>query len=681
MAPRLRRLALICILAAPLLAAAPTQPATPTTRPTRIEDLPQRVEFAVNDAVEYKWADFWEKGTVAGKRPNGWYLITYSPDKGSYTEWVEWWRLRKPGTTDDLIGTADPHPVVRKGAAEPVTPDPGPPAGANDKEVIERRRQWLAEQAMNPVLPNRGTVKAVPFPTAPVKGKFTPDPEVKPAQLSDQPVQLAVTGHKTDGLFFNGGGGGPVIALVGYRDPFDNEPFSRCERIDLAAGKSLGLSSVPFQAAFTDISPDGRRVIATSKGVGRLQPDRLCVWNVEAPDAAPVVTFRPYGTLASTFKGVHWARFVDDQHVATMSDGDHEVCVWDLTGRLLWHMTGASGVVPALSGTRKQIALLGRDGMLTVVDAMTGASLVAIASQPVSPGRVAFRPDGRQLALAGVDLVRTWDLVEGKTLDDISPMGTRALSLAWLADRYLMVDGARMISLDLGITAWRYHGINVEAYTAAGAIGYRYFYVHAPTAAAKPALTLASAALPDAAATAALAKVTPESIAALGPGGKVTLEVNLPDDIKPAVTKALTAKLAANGVTVAPEQPLKFVADFSQGKDLIQVGYHNEAGTVRNTATTKIKIRSVVTLLRVVDDSNTVLWQRYAPKQFGEVVVKRGQTLDEAVAKASLPTADFYVQTPIPKYIPKLMKPAGLGFSALTETGVAPAAPGAEGAQ
>src|SRR5689334_15848113 len=66
-------------------------------------------KFVVGQKVEVKWGGAWRQATITTTRGD-WTLVQYVP--GRAREWVEPWRMRKLGSTEDNIPVAHPNPMV-----------------------------------------------------------------------------------------------------------------------------------------------------------------------------------------------------------------------------------------------------------------------------------------------------------------------------------------------------------------------------------------------------------------------------------------------------------------------------------------------------------------------------------------------------------------------------------------
>ena len=110
-----------------LLAAAPAADEVPAPASASKPAAPKYPNWNIGQKVECKWGGLWIEGTIKNKG-NGWYLMDYH-SHGSDLEWVEPWRLRAVGSTEDNIPYAESNGRLFKAAPPPMKrPADAPPA-------------------------------------------------------------------------------------------------------------------------------------------------------------------------------------------------------------------------------------------------------------------------------------------------------------------------------------------------------------------------------------------------------------------------------------------------------------------------------------------------------------------------------------------------------------------------
>src|SRR4051812_42752173 len=95
------RVALVLAFLGAISTAETTRPAAATTDKERT--------FSLGENVEVKWGPLWKEALIVRKKGD-WTLVAYPRPKTR--EWVEPYRIRKLGSTEDNIGPAEPNVLV-----------------------------------------------------------------------------------------------------------------------------------------------------------------------------------------------------------------------------------------------------------------------------------------------------------------------------------------------------------------------------------------------------------------------------------------------------------------------------------------------------------------------------------------------------------------------------------------
>lgn len=649
---------------------------------------PKRPEFPIGQRLEFKWGGVWAKGTVANKRTNGWYLLTY---ENGQKEWVEWWRLRPLGSKEDTLGNVPPNKTFTRVIGDPPRPDPGEPPGSEPK-VVE-----VGQPPAKPAAPAGAAAGGPPAPAAIVPpitpfhyggtpisfwnrdadgGTFTPDPEpTLPKPTSNQSILL--TGPSGDpseiveGLSFATGGLAP-LAVFGYGNKLGRAPTTRVERLDLAAGRSLGFCNLPVKLQVDGVTTDGSRIVGHVPAFGGGGGDRLDVWSLADPaKPAHVVSFTPYEHQQGPWRGIIWSHFVGPDHVLTVNFcASSELILWDLNGKAaVWHTEVNS--TPAVSPGGKYVAA-SLFGHVAILDAQTGKYLRRMQGDSVAGAILSFSPDGKRVAATAPWLLQVWEVDTGRLLHNLSPDGTWGQGIAWVADDYILLDGRFLVDLRTGMVLWRYdrHGLDDAASLAV--LGGRTFYIASTPGGknAKAQAFFASTVLPDAKANEVIAGGTGGATIVLKPGSKVSLELNVPESIQAKALETLKAKLAANGVTVVDNEPLRFVATSEQGKSR-EMSYKT-IGPRFGQPAEKVTVNEVIYKLQLLDQNGAILWQQHATQSPPTSLdIKKDQSVGDAVNEAMQPSAGFFASIGIPRLVPKGSNLPGLGATLLPPQGLA----------
>jgi WD40 repeat protein len=288
-----------------------------------------------------------------------------------------------------------------------------------------------------------------------------------PAAVKSGPSSIALEGRsdQIETVFFSRADVGQAAVALSAADsrivqtsvsytPAKDVAFA-VDRYDLATGKRLGRTTLPYKARVCDFSPDGTQLLLTAQG-------RVDV--ITAADGKPVVGWRPYQEERKALD-VIWAAHVDPQHVLT-SNYAGQLILWKLPEcRAIWTVTGGGQQHPALSADRKCLAVQVRD-VLHVMDTAAGRSFGRLplgSKEDSTPSiqRPVFSADGRRLAAflwkGGQAFMATWDLKTGdrvaevrlpqaltNTFDpleaDKTPMPLAAHHFAWCGPQHMLVQ-------------------------------------------------------------------------------------------------------------------------------------------------------------------------------------------------------------------------------------------------
>ncbi|MDB5331317.1 MAG: hypothetical protein JWP03_2468 [Phycisphaerales bacterium] len=639
----------------------------------------------LHSAVEVKWGGLYRKAAVVNRRGD-WYLVNY--ENGPFDEWVEPWRIRKVGSSDDPIGYAKPNATVFKNkASNPPTDKPGPApdepdvagaGGAGGGPVVESADTPLTatdRAAVHDVIFGGGDVDAF---------TLAPDAQAKPAKpIVLNPIALqGNSGEFSDhvtAIFFSTPDA--AIAAAVHTDAAPGRPnrvragraahgkptHVRIERVDLAGGKALNVSEIPGDVEPLDISPDGKLFVDHSSGFGFGVSARLDVWQIDAAgEAVHGASFVPFDNRPPNNRDISWARFVDSDHVLVMSN-EGFISLWEWRkAKAVWSAQAEARVKPVLSENGKYVAVAIKGNEILIAEARTGKTLGRLSAESTWALKLAFKPDGTQLAAAGQDLLFVWDLATGKKLHELSPIGVMGQSIAWVGEGFVLLDGQSLVALDKKMVAWVYDNPssrNTQGSTRETFAG-RYWYAAEAGQGAKPALV--SVALPHEAARREALAVNFDQEMIVKPGTTVSLDVAVAGEVQQKVIDALTARMKQSGITIAANAPVKLIARSEPGETREMEYRAFRAGFGGNQ---KISVATSKLRLALETAGGKVLWERRsATSPPGMLMMKQGQTIEQGVAEAMKPSAGFFENSRVPDYVPKSQ--GGLGKSKLTAAGV-----------
>jgi hypothetical protein len=649
-------------------------PGTGRAEPAKV--IPRWVS---GDKIEYKSGPFWGKGSIVNKR-GGWYFV--EKEGWKQREWVEYWRIRNLGATEDEIGNADSWGQVRNGEGPP-RQDPGDPPAKNEstKDVI-KRQLLAASDAKYPTTQISRDKLAEMAIDADANAPFVPDADLKPKPLFSKPIAMAgatgVFAEHVEQTFFSSGDAAILLAV--HRA----DETQRLDRLDLSAGRSLGAPALPPGRTPRDLSPDGNLLLTLNQSEHLERPDRLDVWNIEGADIKQLISFRPFAGSTRDEHGIEWARFVAGNNVAVLS-GEGRLMVLGPKGNALWAIgIEQFGQALALSANRKQIAFFSEQA-IAILDTQSGKTL-RVLRDPIKNRQVralAFKPDGKQVAEAGQELLLVYDIDGGRVKNELYPdIPQPALQqvdrgIGFLSEGYVLTYGSwtggehNIIGLEQQMTVWRIGGKAPYGTHVAGVFGGRFWYVAPPAHGGKPVLI--SSALPDKDMLAALNGLNLSKEMAVHPGMSVSLDVNLPDQTRDKVIAHLKAALQANGVSVADNQPIKLAATTEQGQSR-EMAYApwmlaHLPGNTKNV--TRVTVNDLIYRISFVGSDGRKIWEHSATHvPPASIRLKKDQAVEDAVREAMTPSDGFFATLTIPKLIPKDSTGAGFGESELTGLGL-----------
>ncbi|MEM7681810.1 MAG: hypothetical protein AAF288_07630 [Planctomycetota bacterium] len=619
---------------------------------------PPAKQWTKNQPVEVKWNSSYWDATVVDRRGQ-WYLIEYERH-GGWREWVEPWRIRARGAVEDPVGRANPNPRVRNRSDGPPTARPGPPT---EPTGIQRRaNQPAAVYANDPAYKTPSRDSAQLFDLTNPDG-FAPDPAQGPA-LRARPLLLR---GQLDGSFASvehvrlPRGDGPPMAMVQHTAGMSRDKKRQVERVDLAAGRSLGLHELPSETDLLAAAPGATRFALRSDvfgfgGKGRLE---LYDWpNPGRPTRTAI--FRPVASDTD----VAWAHFAGPQTLVTV-DSAGELVVWDLeTFEARFLMTLERNALPAVSPGGAQLAVaVGKT--IHVLNPVAGRSVFSKNVEMSGPVRLAFSPSGAQLAAVAQNHMAAWDLATGEALADFSTPSDRSFGRSAIAmpDEGYALVGSRLIDLTQPAHVWTYqpgHGVT----PVVGPHG-RVWY--AAERNDKPAL--ASIEAPHA--EAARVQAGPAD-KLLEPGDGLALQVRIsaPSRERSDITQRLGARIQSAGYRLDPDAPVRLIALTEKGPTTQREFAVRRFGAMRERVY-EVNVTPHIARAELHIDGR-VVWQAQAATGIGptHVRLEEGQTPQQAVDAQAFFPLQVFRNLNLPRHLIDLQPAPGAGTSQLTAMGL-----------
>lgn len=616
--------------------------------------------FQSGAKIEVKWGGGWRKATVVNRR-DGWYLINYDGWRDS-REWVEPWRVRKIGSTED-VPTAHPNPTVRNNEGPP-RPTPGempedpfkrPAAGERPDPFAPKPFSQTVTDAVRTnvkkALPHQvsGKWAYTPGPAAPTKAQARPIAAKGGGEAFGTDITLSVNGDRAI-VTYKRGSGSDVSQIW-------------AETFDLATGQAQGPFDSDKASLPIAITPDGKRILARAEGFFGGTKHRLDVWTPGQGKLAHERSFIPYTkeSVHATDLDIQQLLVLDDKRVITINWAGKVVC-WDVEkASAIWEMELGRSAKLELSPDRKVIAGNWENAIL-LIDVDKGDVLASIPARGATSA-LAFSPDGKKLVGTGSNVLQVWDLTTG-VAEPLVGLTVPSSEVAMANNDLVLFKGFKGISVfDLTAKAYvlNYTG-ELQAWAASGGklVGLlRQGQTWAVNAWVLPHDRFAEAIkLPppevqrDPNAPVDLfnrggAKIAPIKLAG---GGKVFIDMQVNADARElqAINDAIAGEMKRRGVDVAVDAPLRIVARTEDGKsETRSYETFGPGGRQRQDVTVTEKISRLS-----IERDGVKLWEiRTVTMAGGMVALKQGQGIQDAVNEQNKYNTMFFKTAAIPEII------------------------------
>jgi len=243
--------------------------------------------------------------------------------------------------------------------------------------------------------------------------------------------------------------------------------------------------------------------------------------------------------------------------------------------------------------------------------------------------------------------------------------------LECLADGYVLLGGANLVDLEKRIVLWQYQHANASYPSVdktSGELGGVFWY--GLTSGDRTAMGLFQASLPQPEVLTAAAQVTAAELIAVPPGGRVSLQVNVPGSAaeQESIRKALTENLTKSGFVVAVGSPAVLTASKEVGKSY-QMSYQNFGGGQTQT----ISVTPQISRLKLILNGKSC-WETYtvnSPPPF--LSQEPDQSIEQPWRRTENRTLSTSVERPFRRRFRKHRKSPLYGASLLTHEGVSSA--------
>lgn len=433
----------------------------------------------------------------------------------------------------------------------------------------------------------------------------------------------------------------------------------------LESGQEFGRVTVPFSADLLAVSPSGKFVLVKQhEGQGRLDVFQT------TGDAAHVLGWRPYrGEKDESSREVEAAAFLDDEHVVTLGKG-YRLVVWSLARKeAVWQSEEVRRFAVSPGGSLLAVVtgnILG-DRTLAFFNAKSGEAVGELPIEGHCPA-IAFHETQPLLATSQGDeankVLNIVNLTSGETVAKF-PVPATTARLDWMGDRYLLMSGSLLVSLDLEGVVWSYRGVKTIP-PSSHAVGGRYEFL---TEAGKN-VVLRSVNLPDEATAAKFDREALVAKAIVKPGDSVAVRLAISGEpelakLREGADALIRERLEASGLNAAEQAP-----------NVLEVQANLKTDGTRMLS--KIGDRSVsetITIKRVSVDlimkrGNEVIWRVTRPVSNVDRFLVRlnpGEAAQAGCDRLLIESLDGLMQSlKLPSFVFGKDSAQGFGQSALT---------------
>ncbi len=557
------------------------------------------------------------------------------------------------------------NPFASKPKRPRSQPDPGDePAGDAPDPVGVAKGEWRGCRTI--------TVEPPADWSVPVDGGVSPE------KLASNPIPLPGPPQGSDGFFEKIDGlhmarGGAKVCAVIRNSPPARAATTTLSFVDLVAGKVEAPVRLPSRVNLVDVDRTGEFILTIPDTIMVLgttgpPPPSVGVWKVAGDALEPVRVWDPQDPNNIHKDAPSFARFIDADHVVCVNF-PNKLSVWNVPeARAIWTIDLANGSEPVVSPGGKYLAAAVGD-RICLFDALTGKTAGCLQDVPGAIGTLSFRPDGVQCAVVSPQRVVVWDLQTGKVYRDISlsrsvPTG----SVDWLYGGYLLCGGSSLVDLERRIVIWKYLADSTGGEPGGwGEFGGQFWY--ALQADGLQGRALYPAVLPHEDVRRVAAGLDPEQLLAVRPGAAVTLDVRVQGDAaeQQQVQQALTARLQAAGMTVGQGTALVLQATTETGKSR-EMSYRAFGRPLGEAE--KVTITEQISRLKILEQGKPIWEGALYGGGPAFLEIKKGQTLQEALAPYQKPNLKYFSQVNLPQYVARPAEAGAYGFSRYTPKGI-----------
>lgn len=450
-------------------------------------------------------------------------------------------------------------------------------------------------------------------------------------------------------------------AVVGYTcDRTRSGNVTRLILCDIQGGRAAsgGVSGRMVPLALSD---SGDQVLMRPEEHGSGTDQAVELWTLTRSGVQRGIQWIVDEDVHGNTRQARWAAFLDEERLATLSDGGRLV-VWKLDPlRPMYCLQVDGGCVPALSPDRKYLAVAGNK-QLGVLDLKAGKVVAAKAVEDLHWPTLSFSPSGKRLACAAFDKLYVWEAATGALYREILLTGATAGGHCdWTSEEHILVGHRTLIDVENQIKLWAYLGHDAVACLG----GVCWFVTNDRSTGAGVLVPLR---LPHPTLKEGLEKAMKDpNFFVLKPGVTVRLVVDALSDpaAREKARAALAARLQGNGCQVGPNGTIDLVASVDPPKQT-EVSYH----TFGSFGAKTYKFQEYFVRLKFVHQGQCV-WESACSSNPGFMIhLKEGETVEQRLRESEKPNYGWFTTVELPKIAVKASQGGTLGQSWVTPNGL-----------
>jgi len=480
--------------------------------------------------------------------------------------------------------------------------------------------------------------------------KYQPDPDAAPQKLSRVALPKLDFFDRVEAILMPAGSTAYVVVANQHNQQAATRIFAcDLEKRKLASQGDFYANQLPL-----DVSPDGKKLLSRSKEFGLGKNGTLFLYSLEGSIAKPVASWNPYGKSRGNIGNVEWARFVDNDHLLTLSS-DGQLALWDTSGevRPVYSAQARRGARAVFSGNRKYLLVRAESG-IAILNPMSGESAGFIEAPGGWQSALALRPDGKKLAVTDFGRVRVWNLESRELERDFSLAGgLNAASIAWCDDDRLITGTGDLVDVERRLLLWRYTGCDSPVVNGGEGV----WAVVGKSGDNTP--VLAGVKLPHGDVVRAAEKLDPDALLVIKPGLEVSLKTSFSGtaEQQERVKAALTKRLEEAGMKIVPQSPITLTATIKAGKST-KVQYRSFGSFTTSEHNVP---QQILELAYQINGKPvwTYVSQSWVPHSLH---LEQGETIDQALARETKQNPEQFESIFVPAYV-AAAPPGGPGTS------------------